>query len=80
VRAQYQQAYGSPRITEESKSGGIPVSRDRVRRLMKANGICAKHKQRYNATTGSKFETLWRFTLPSKWHHEIFSNAVRVKA
>ncbi len=54
VHAQFRQAYGSPRITEEWKSRGIPVSRDRVKRLMKANGIRAKHKQRYKATTDSK--------------------------
>jgi len=54
VHAQYRQAYGSPRITEELKSRGIPVSRDRVRRLMKANGLRARHKRRYKATTNSK--------------------------
>jgi putative transposase len=54
VHAEYRQAYGSPRITEELKSRGIPVSRDRVKRLMKANGIRAKHKRRYKATTNSK--------------------------
>lgn len=54
VHAEFRQAYGSPRITEELKSRGIPVSRDRVKRLMKANGIRAKHKRRYKATTDSK--------------------------
>jgi putative transposase len=48
------QAYGSPRITEELKSRGIPVSLDRVKRLMRENGIRAKHKRRYKATTDSK--------------------------
>jgi len=56
VHAEFRQAYGSPRITEELKSRGIPVSRDRVKRLMKANGIRAKHKRRYKATTDSKHE------------------------
>lgn len=54
VHAEYRQAYGSPRITAELKSRGIPVSRDRVKRLMKANGIRARHKRRYKATTDSK--------------------------
>ena len=54
VHAEYRQAYGSPRITEELKFRGIPVSRDRVKRLMKTNGIRAKHKRRYKATTDSK--------------------------
>lgn len=58
VHAQYKHAYGSPRMTAELKSRGIPVSRDRVRRLMKANGIRARHKRRYKATTDS------RHTLP----------------
>lgn len=54
VHAEYRQAYGSPRITEELKSRGIAVNRDRVRRLMKVNGIRARHKRRYKATTDSK--------------------------
>ena len=54
MHVEYRQAYGSPRMTEELKSRGIPVSRDRVRRLMKANGIRARHKRRYKATTDSK--------------------------
>lgn len=54
VHVEYRQAYGSPRLPEELKSRGIPVSRDRVKRLMKANGIRAKHKRRYQATTDSK--------------------------
>lgn len=54
VHAEYRQAYGSPRITEELKGRGIPVSKERVRRLMKAHGIRARHKRRYKATTDSK--------------------------
>jgi putative transposase len=54
VHQEYRQAYGSPRVTEELKSRGIPVSRERVRKLMKAHGIRAKHKRRYKATTDSK--------------------------
>jgi len=54
VHAEYRQAYGSPRISEELKSRGIPVSLDRVKRLMRENGIRAKHKRRYKATTDSK--------------------------
>jgi putative transposase len=54
VPAEYRQAYGSPRITEELKSRGIPVSLERVKRLMRENGIRAKHKRRYKATTDSK--------------------------
>lgn len=54
VHAEYRQAYGSPRITAELKSRGIPASLERVKRLMKENGIRAKHKRRYKATTDSK--------------------------
>lgn len=54
VHAEYRQAYGSPRIMEELKSRGIPTSLGRVKRLMTANGIRAKHKRRYKATTDSK--------------------------
>jgi putative transposase len=58
VHAEYGQAYDSPRITEELKSRGIPTSLGRVKRLMKANGIRAKHKRRYKATTDSKHALL----------------------
>ena len=54
VHAEFKQAYGSPRITDELKGRGIPVSRERVRRLMAANGIRARHKRRYKVTTDSK--------------------------
>lgn len=54
VHAEYRQAYGSPRITAELKSRGIPASLERVKRLMRKNGIRAKHKRRYKATTDSK--------------------------
>jgi putative transposase len=54
IHAEYRQAYGSPRMTEELKSRGIPVSKERVRRLMQAHGIRARHKRRYKATTDSK--------------------------
>ena len=47
-------AYGSPRMFDEIKEAGHPVSRARVERLMRANGIRARHKRRYKATTDSK--------------------------
>lgn len=58
IHAEYRQRYGSPRVTAELKSRGIPVSLDRVKKLMRANGIRAKHKRRYKVTTDS------RHTLP----------------
>lgn len=54
VHVESKQAYGSPRITAELKDRGIPVSRERVRRLMQAQGIRARHKRRYKVTTDSK--------------------------
>jgi len=47
-------AYGSPRMYDEIKDAGHPVSRTRVERLMRENGIRARHKRRYKATTDSK--------------------------
>ena len=54
IHAESKQAYGSPRVTAELKGRGIPVSRERVRRLMQAHGIRARHKRRYKVTTDSK--------------------------
>lgn len=47
-------AYGSPRIYQELKGLGIPVSERRVERLMRENGLRGRHKRRYKATTDSK--------------------------
>lgn len=46
--------YGSPRITEELREHGIQCSRNRVARLMRRNGIAAKAKRRFKATTDSR--------------------------
>lgn len=45
------QTYGSPRIHAELQAMGQFASRKRVARLMRINGIQAKRKQRYKATT-----------------------------
>jgi len=47
-------AYGSPRIYQELKGRGIPVSKTRVERLMRQNGLRGRHKRRFKATTDSK--------------------------
>ncbi|KVD19168.1 transposase [Burkholderia ubonensis] len=47
-------AYGSPRVTEEIRERGFPASKARVERLMRENGIRARHKRRYPVTTDSK--------------------------
>lgn len=47
-------AYGSPRMVRELRGLGYPASKLRVERLMRENGIRARHKRRYKATTDSK--------------------------
>lgn len=54
IHAELKGAYGSPRITEELRARGFPASKERVERLMRENGIRARHKRRYKATTDSK--------------------------
>ena len=54
IHAEFKGAYGSPRMIEELKARGLPVSKGRVERLMRENGIRARHKRRYKATTDSK--------------------------
>ena len=46
--------YGSPRIHAELKAQGEHCSRKRVARLMNKNGIEAKHKRKFKATTDSQ--------------------------
>jgi transposase InsO family protein len=41
------QTYGSPRITKALRKQGIPCGKNRVARLMKINGIEAKHRRRF---------------------------------
>lgn len=47
-------AYGSPRMVLELRERGFPASKERVERLMRENGIQARHKRRFKATTDSK--------------------------
>ena len=54
IHAQIKGAYGSPRILREIRGRGFPVSKERVERLMRENGIRGRHKRRYKATTDSK--------------------------
>ena len=53
IHAEFDGAYGAPRMAREIKARGLPVSKERVRKLMQANGIRARHKRRYKATTNS---------------------------
>jgi len=46
--------YGYPRVARQLKKEGISCSRNRVAKLMSKNGIVAKTKRKFKATTDSK--------------------------
>jgi transposase InsO family protein len=54
IHAELEGACGRPRMAEEIRGIGFPASKERVERLMRENGIRARHKRRYKATTDSK--------------------------
>ena len=54
IHAEVKGAYGSPRMVKELRDRGFSASKERVERLMRENGIRARHKRRYKATTDSK--------------------------
>ena len=54
IHAELKGAYGSPRMVRELRDRGFPASKQRVERLMRENGIKARHKRRFKATTDSK--------------------------
>lgn len=54
IHEQFKGAYGSPRMVDEIRARGFKASKARVERLMRENGIHARHKRRYKATTDSK--------------------------
>jgi transposase InsO family protein len=54
IHAEFKGAYSSPRMTEELRQRGFAASKKRVERLMRENGIRARHKRRYKITTDSK--------------------------
>lgn len=54
IHAELKGSYGSPRMAKELHRRGFPASKPRVERLMRENGIRARHKRRYKATTDSK--------------------------
>ena len=45
--------YGSPRVHEDLIEQGVPISRKRVVRLMRAEGLTARVRKRFNCTTMS---------------------------
>lgn len=54
IHAQFKGAYGSPRMHRELRDRGYCVGKARVERLMRENGIRARHKRRWKATTDSQ--------------------------
>jgi transposase InsO family protein len=54
IHAELRGAYGSPRMVRELRRRGFAAAKERVERLMRENGIRARHKRRYKVTTDSK--------------------------
>lgn len=54
IHAELKGAYGSPRMVKELRERGFPASKERVERLMRENGIRARHKRRFKVTTDSR--------------------------
>jgi len=56
IHAEHKGAYGSPRMVRELRARGFSASKERVERLMRENGIRARHKRRYKVTTDSRHD------------------------
>jgi putative transposase len=57
IRSRHQevrQAYGARRIHAEVRGRGGRIGLPRIERLMRENGIRARHTQRFKATTDSR--------------------------
>ena len=52
--AEFDGAYGAPRVYRELKAKRYPVSQERVRRLKQQAGLRARQKRRYKVTTDRK--------------------------
>jgi len=54
IHAASRGTYGSPRVHAQLKRDGVDVGKERVARLMRADGIRGRVRRRYKATTDSK--------------------------
>ena len=54
IHVELKGAYGSPRMVRELRKRGFTAGKERVERLMRENGIRARHKRRFKVTTDSK--------------------------
>jgi putative transposase len=53
IHEESKHTYGSPRMHTELRSRGVRCSRNRVAKVMREEGIRAKHKRKFKATTDS---------------------------
>jgi len=67
--------YGSPRITSALHDIGIRVSRTRVARIMRENGIAAKMKRRFKVTTQSGHKYPYS---PNLLKQDFFASAINL--
>ena len=51
IHAQSRQTYGSPRIAAQLRRDGRKHGRNRISRLMRAEGLCGRQKRRYRVQT-----------------------------
>ena len=54
VHEESQRRYGSPRVHRELRARGVRTSRKRVARLMREEGLRAKHRRKWRRTTDSR--------------------------
>ena len=54
IHSEHRGAYGSPRMVRELRLRGFTGGKERIERLMRENGIRARHKRRYRVTTDSQ--------------------------
>jgi transposase InsO family protein len=54
IHEELKAAYGSPRMMRELRLRGFSAGKERAERLMRENGIRARHKRRYKVTTDSR--------------------------